>query len=79
MVMDIGSDGDTRELNSVDFEADLSVSIMCTEVRRCMALDFPEGFGPDIAQEPRKELQDMNSEEYENTSLVRSPFWSFCT
>ena len=51
------------EFNFVDFEAD--VSIMYTEIRRCKAMDFPEEFGPDFAQEPGKELKDMNSEEYE--------------
>ena len=30
-----------------------------------MVVDFPEDFGPEIVQELRKELQDMNSEEYE--------------
>ena len=34
-------------------------------------VDFPEDFCPGIVQGPGKELQDMNSEEYENTSLVR--------
>ena len=51
------------ECNDVDFEADLST--MYAEIRRCMAVDFPEDFGPDIVQEPGKELNDMNSEEYE--------------
>ena len=36
--------------------------------------DFPEDFGPEIVLEPGKELQDVNSEEYEfyqKTSRVR--------
>lgn len=51
------------EFNGVDFEADLS--ILCAEIRRCLGLDFPEDFGPDIFQEPGKEFHDMKSEEYE--------------
>lgn len=51
------------KFNGVDFEADLST--MHTEIRRCMAVDFLGDFGPEIIQEPGKELQDMNSEEYE--------------
>ena len=47
----------------MDFEAD--VSLMYAEIRRCKAMDFPEDFGPGFAQEPGKELKDMNSEEYE--------------
>ena len=42
------------EFSGADFEADLSK--MYAEIRRCMAVDFPEGFGPDIVQEPGKEL-----------------------
>lgn len=48
---------------SLDFEANLST--LCAEIRRCMGLDFPEDFGPDIFQEPGKEFHDMKSEEYE--------------
>jgi len=51
------------EFNGADFEADLS--IMCSEIRPCMAADFAEDFGPDIVLEPGKERKDMNSEEYE--------------
>ena len=47
----------------MDFKADLSK--MYAEIRRCMAVDFPEDFSPDIIQEPGKELKDMNSQEYE--------------
>ena len=61
------------EFNGVDFEADLST--VCTEIRRYMAVDFPEDFGPEIVQEPGKELQHMNSEEY----FACLPFWLFCT
>ena len=41
------------------------LSTMYAEIRRCMALDFPEDFGHDIVEEPGKELTDINSEEYE--------------
>ena len=51
------------EVNDVDFEADLST--MYAKIRGCMAVNFPEDFGPDIVQEPGKELKDMNNEEYE--------------
>ena len=51
------------EFNSVDFEADLST--MYAEIRRCVAVDFPEDFGPDIVQEPGKQLKVMHSEDYE--------------
>ena len=63
----------SASFNGVDFEADLSTA--CIEIRRCMAVDFPEDFGPEIVQEPGKELQDMNSEDY----FVCPPFWLFCT
>ena len=36
---------------------------------------FLEDFCPEIVQEPGKELQDMNSEDY----FVCPPFWLFCT
>ena len=49
--------------NGVDFDADLST--MYAEIRRCMAVDFPEDFCPEIVQEPGKELKNMNSEECE--------------
>ena len=51
------------EFNGVDFEADLST--MYAEMRRCMVVDFPEDFRPEIVQEPEKELKNMNSEECE--------------
>ncbi|XP_068754338.1 uncharacterized protein [Montipora capricornis] len=38
---------------------------MYAEIRRCMAVDFPEDSDPEIVQEPRKELRDMKSEECE--------------
>ena len=38
----------------MDFEADLST--MYAEIRRCMAVDFPEDFDPEIVQDPGKEL-----------------------
>ena len=52
------------EFNGVDFEADLSG--MYTEVRRCLAVDFPHDFGPESCHDPGKELKDMDSEEYES-------------
>ena len=55
------------EFHGVDFEANLS--IMCSEVHRSMAADFPKDFpkdfGPDIVLEPGKEHKAINSEEYE--------------
>ena len=47
----------------MDFEADLST--MCSEIRRCMAADFPEDFDPDIVLEPGNEHMAVNNEEYE--------------
>ena len=66
------------KFNGVDFEADLST--MYTEIPRCMAVDFPEDFGPEIVQ-PGKELQDMNSKEYELPPKYFAclPFWLFST
>ena len=51
------------EFSGVDFEADLST--MYAEIHRCMAVDFPEEFCPEIVQEPGKELKDINNKEYE--------------
>ena len=51
------------EFYGVDFEADLST--MCSEIRRCMAADFPEDFDPDIVLEPGNEHMAVNNEEYE--------------
>ena len=42
------------EFNDVDLDVDLATTY--TEIRQCMAVDFPEGFGPEIVQEPGKEL-----------------------
>ena len=50
------------EFNSVDFDAELST--MYAEIPRCMAVDFAKDFGPDIVQEPGKELKDMNCAKY---------------
>ena len=44
------------EFNGVDFEADLSS--MYTEVRRCLAVDFPNDFGPEFCHNPGKDLKD---------------------
>ena len=39
---------------------------MYTEVRQCLAVDFPHDFGPESSHDPGKELKDMDSEEYES-------------
>ena len=51
------------ELNGIGFEADLAS--MCTEIRRCMAVDYPLEFGPEVLTEPTKSLKEMSEEEYE--------------
>ena len=51
------------EYKAIDFEADLAS--LYTEVRRCMAIDFPEGFGPESVSEPGKDIKDMDASEYE--------------
>ena len=38
---------------------------MYTEIRRCMAADFPEEFGPEDVTEPIKPLKEMSEKEYE--------------
>ena len=50
------------EYKAIDFEADLAS--LYTEVRRCMAIDFPEGFGPESVSEPGKDIKDMDASEY---------------
>ena len=52
------------DFNGVDFEADLLS--MYTEVRRCLAVDFPTDFGPEFCHDPGKDLKDMDNEEYES-------------
>lgn len=52
------------EFNGVDFEADLLS--MYTEVRRCLAVDFPNDFGPEFCHDPGKDLKDMDNEGYES-------------
>ena len=37
---------------------------MYTEIRRCMAVDFPDDFGPEVPTEPTKSLKEMSEEEY---------------
>ena len=51
------------DFNGIDFEADLAS--MYTEIRRCMAADFPEEFGPEVVTEPIKPLKEMSEKEYE--------------
>lgn len=50
------------DFNGVDFEADLAS--MYTEIRRCLAVDFTEEFGPKAVTEPVKPLKEMNETEY---------------
>ena len=38
---------------------------MYTEIRRCMAVDFPDDFGPEVLTEPTKSLKAMSEEEHE--------------
>ena len=44
----------------MDFKDDLST--MYTEICRCMVVDFPEDFGPEIVHEQGKELQDIHEQ-----------------
>ena len=39
---------------------------MYTEVRQCLAVDFPHDCGPESCHDPGKEIKDMDSEEYES-------------
>lgn len=45
------------------FEPDLAS--LYTEGRRCMAIDYPEDFGPESVSEPSKDIKDMDASEYE--------------
>ena len=38
---------------------------MYTEIRHCMAVDFPDNFGPEVATKAIRSLKEMNGEEYE--------------
>ena len=51
------------EYNAIDFEADLAR--LYSEMRRCMAIDYPEDFGPESTLEPGKNIKDMDVREYE--------------
>ena len=51
------------EYNAIDFEADLAS--LYTEVRRCMAIDYPEDFGPESVLEPSHNVKNMDVKEYE--------------
>ena len=47
---------------------------MYTEIRRCMAVNFPDEFGPEDVTEPIKPLKEMSEKEYEafkNTEIVK--------
>ena len=39
---------------------------MYTEIRRCLAIDYFDEFGPKSITQPEKPLNEKNSEEYEN-------------
>ena len=54
----------TCDFNGKDFEQDLSA--MYTEIRRCLAVDFCDEFGPENPTEPEKPLKEMTSEEYQD-------------
>lgn len=51
------------DFSGIDFEADLAS--VYTEIRRCMAVDFPDDFGPEVLTEPTKSLKAMSEEEHE--------------
>lgn len=53
----------TCDFNGKEFEQDLSA--MYTEIRRCLAVDFCDEFGPESPTEPEKPLKDMTCEEYQ--------------
>ena len=49
------------DFNGVDFEADLTS--MYREIHRCMAVDFPGEFGPEVATESSKPVKSMTDKE----------------
>ena len=51
------------DFSGIDLQADLAS--MYTEIRRCMAVDFPDDFGPEVLTEPTKSLKAMSEEEHE--------------
>ncbi|PFX33168.1 hypothetical protein AWC38_SpisGene1986 [Stylophora pistillata] len=53
----------TCEFNGRDFEQDLAA--MYTEIRKCLAKDYQEEFGPQVTTEPRMPIKDMDSSEYQ--------------
>lgn len=60
------------EYNAIDFEADLAS--MYTEVRRCMAIDYPDDFGLESIPEPVHNIKDMTASEYAiSTRPKKSP------
>lgn len=52
----------TCEFNGRNFEQDLAA--MYTEIRKCLAKDYPEEFGP-VTTEPSMPIKDMDSSEYQ--------------
>ena len=52
----------TCDFHGKDFEQDLSV--IDTEISRCLAIDSFDEFGPKSPTQPEKPLNEKNSEEY---------------
>ena len=52
----------TCDFNEMDFEQDLSA--MYTEIGRCLAIDYVDGFGPTSSTQPEKPLNEKDIEEY---------------
>lgn len=53
----------TCEFNGRNFKQDLAA--MYTEIRKCLAKDYPEEFGPQVTTEPSMPIKDMDSSEYQ--------------
>ena len=52
----------TCDFNEKDFELDLSAKY--TDIRRGLAIDCFDGFGPTSSTQPEKPLKEKDSEEY---------------
>ena len=59
----------TCEFNGRDFEQDLAA--MYTEIRKCLAKDYPEEFGPQGTTEPSMPINYMDSSEYQAFKKTR--------
>ena len=46
---------------------------MYTEIRRCMAVDFPDDFGPEVATEAIRPLKEMATTLFSQGSSPRDP------